>query len=132
MKLNSFKLIQYSLVIIFIWFGVLKILGVSPVGDLVKGTYPIFPEPLFMTVLGIGEVLIGLLLISTKTIKLGIILMWLQLGGIFFGVVLSPTFYFQNMNLLFLSANGEFVVKNLVLLAGSYFLFEQSSKSKAK
>lgn len=130
MKLNSFTLIRYSLVIVYIWFGALKVLGASPVQNLVQWTYPSFPEPMFMIVLGAWEIVVGLLLLYKKTLRLGLILMWLQMGGIFFGVILSPTYYFQNMNLLLLSANGEFVVKNLTLLAASYYLWEQTPKGK--
>ena len=130
MKIKSADLIKYSLSIVYIWFGLLKVLGVSPVQNLVQGTYPSFPEPTFMMVLGIWEVAVGILLLNRKTLKLGILLMWLQMGGIFFGVLLSPSYYFQNMNLLFLSANGEFVVKNLTLLAASYYLWENLQKKE--
>lgn len=128
MKLNSFTLIRYSLVIVYVWFGALKVLGASPVQNLVQWTYPSFPEPGFMIFLGAWEIVVGLLLLYKKTLRLGLILMWLQMGGIFAGVVLSPSYYFQNMNLLLLSANGEFVVKNLTLLAASYYLWEQAPK----
>ena len=130
MKLNSFTLIRYSLVIVYIWFGALKVLGASPVQNLVQWTYPSFPEPMFMIVLGVWEIVVGLLLLYKKTLRIGLILMWLQMGGIFFGVILSPSYYFQNMNLLLLSSNGEFVVKNLTLLSASYYLWEQTPKSK--
>ena len=130
MKLNSFTLIRYSLVIVYIWFGALKVLGASPVQNLVQWTYHSFPEPMFMIVLGVWEIVVGLLLLYKKTLRIGLILMWLQMGGIFFGVILSPSYYFQNMNLLLLSSNGEFVVKNLTLLSASYYLWEQTPKSK--
>ncbi len=126
MKLDSFKLIKYSLIIVYVWFGLLKLLGVSPVANLVVNTYPSLPEPLFLNFLGIWEIVIGALLLSNKTIKIGILLMWLQLGGIFMGVVLNPSLYFSGPNILYLDANGEFVVKNLVLLAASYYLWEKT------
>lgn len=130
MKVNSLNLIKYSISIVYIWFGLLKILNLSPLYPLIKATYPMFPEPIFLISLGVGEVIIGLLLLNRKTLKLGLILMWFQMGGIFFGVVLSPSNYFQNLNPLILSSNGEFVVKNLVLLAASYSLWETVKSSK--
>jgi len=130
MKINSFFLIKHSLIIVYIWFGALKILGVSPVQNLVQWTYPSFPEPMFMIILGVWELAVGLLLLYGKTLRLGLILMWLQMGGIFFGVILSPSYYFQHMNIFLLSANGEFVVKNFILLAGSYYLWEKTPKGK--
>lgn len=118
--------IKISLVIVYIWFGVLKILGVSPVESLIKDTYPWLPEPQFIIVLGLWELMVGILLLSKKTLKIGIILMWLQMGGIFLGLIINPSIYFQNMNLLLLTTEGEFVIKNLVLLSASYVLWKKN------
>lgn len=127
MKDKEITLLKYSLVIVYIWFGLLKFLGVSPVGQLVASTYPNFGQPSFLILLGLWEILIGLFLLSTKTLKVGILLMWLQMAGIFIGVVLNPSLYFLKQNLFLLTSNGEFVVKNLVLLAASYSLWKSQS-----
>ena len=123
MKNNSFKFINISLAIIYIWFGALKIIGQSPVADLVKSTYPSFPQPAFLIFLGFWEVLIGIFLLFRTTMKLGILLMWLQLGGIFMGVILNPSLYFSG-NIFLLNTNGEFVVKNLIFLSSTYYLWK--------
>lgn len=122
MNNKSKTLIIASLSIVYVWFGLLKILGVSPVAQLVKQTYPSFPD--FMVFLGIWEILIGLFLINKKTLKLGLILMWIQLSGIFFGAIINIPLYFTDSNLLYPNLNGEFVIKNLVLIAASYSLWE--------
>lgn len=126
MKIKSYSLIKYSLALVYIWFGLLKVLGVSPVAGLVKDTFTSFPEPMFLTVLGVGEIVIGLLLLSRKTVKLGVFLMWAQIAGIFIGVVLNPILYFSGANLLYLGTYGEFVVKNFVFIAAGYYLWEKN------
>ncbi len=123
MNKKSITFIKFSLSIVYVWFGVLKIFGVSPVANLVKITYPSFPLS-FIVFLGVWEILIGLFLLNKKTLKLGIILMWVQLGGIFVGALLNPPVYFTNSNFLTPNVNGEFVIKNLVLLAASYSLWK--------
>jgi len=110
---------------VYVWFGLLKILGISPVAGLVKDTYPMLPQPSTILLLGFGEILIGLLLLHPRTLKTGLILMWLQMGGIFTGVLLNPSVYFSSSNPLMLTINGEFVVKNLVLLAAGYALWKK-------
>ena len=127
MKNNS-KFISISLAIVYIWFGALKVIGQSPVEDLVKGTYPVFPEPLFLIFLGLWEIAIGVFLLNKKTLKLGILLMWAQLGGIFLGAIISPPLYISGMNIFLLNTNGEFVVKNIVFIAATYYLWKEHSK----
>ena len=124
MKNNSYNFIKISLAIVYIWFGTLKVLGASPVTDLVKTTYPTFQESNFFIFLGLWEVAIGFLIMFRKTIKLGIVLMWLQLGGIFMGMILNPSLYFSGMNVFLLNTNGEFVIKNLVLTSAGYYLWK--------
>lgn len=122
--MKSLLFIKISLAIVYVWFGILKVLGVSPVEELIKNTYPWIPEPPFIVILGFWEILIGILLLFRKTLKTGIILMWLQMGGIFFGLIINPPIYFQNLNLFLLTTEGEFVIKNLVLLAAGYSLWK--------
>lgn len=124
MKNNSYNFIKISLAIVYIWFGTLKVLGASPVTDFVKTTYPTFQESNFFIFLGLWEVAIGFLIMFRKTIKLGIVLMWLQLGGIFMGMILNPSLYFSGMNVFLLNTNGEFVIKNLVLTSAGYYLWK--------
>jgi len=123
LKSHVQDLIRISLAIVYIWFGILKILGVSPVAGLVIHTYPSYPEPFFLSFLGFWEVIIGIGFATKFMLRATIILMLLQMAGIFCGVIISPNLYFQNGNLFLLSANGEFVVKNFVLVAASLLLW---------
>jgi len=118
MRQYGLVLLRISLAIVFLWFGILKILHVSPVSSLIVSTYPSFPEPLFITILGVWEMIIGIGLLTKIALRFTLLLLWLQMGGIFTGVFLSPSLYFSH-NLFFLTSNGEFVVKNFVLVAAS-------------
>src|SRR5258706_1254901 len=119
MKKHGIFLLRISLAIVFIWFGLLKIFNVSPVIPLITNTYPLFPEPFFITFLGLWEVLIGIGLLFKVLMRFTLALLWLQMGGIFFGFLLSPTLYFLHGNPFLLSTEGEFVIKNFVLVAAS-------------
>lgn len=110
-------LLRVSLGIVFIWFGVLKVAGCSPVYDLVAHTvYWVSPER-FIPFLGVWEVVVGLGLLFAIALRLTLFLFWLQLAGTFLVLVLRPDIAFQHGNPLLLTTEGEFVVKNLVLIA---------------
>lgn len=110
-------LLRNMLGIVFLWFGTLKLTGISPVAELIARTYSFFPPETFISILGIWEVLIGMGLILKISLRTTLALLWLQLAGTFIASLLEPTVFFSGNNPLFLTVEGEFVVKNLVLLA---------------
>jgi uncharacterized membrane protein YkgB len=86
---------------------------------MVEGLYPFLPEQLFLNILGVWEVLIGLGLLTGKFLRATLVLLWLQMGGIMTGLLVAPSMFFQGGNPLLLNMNGEFLIKNLVLIAAS-------------
>jgi len=116
MSRNGVRLLRWALAVVFIWFGALKVVGRSPVADLVAQTVYWFPPEFFVPFLGFWEVLVGLGLLWAVTLRLTLLLLWLQMAGTFLVLVLRPEVSFQDGNLLLLTTEGEFVVKNLVLI----------------
>ncbi|MBI3998048.1 MAG: hypothetical protein HY355_03365 [Armatimonadetes bacterium] len=110
-------LLRVALAIVFIWFGALKVLGVSPVADLVAGTVYWVPPGLFVLLLGLWEVVVGLGLLLKVALRSVLFLFWVQMAGTFLVLILRPEVSFQAGNPLLLTVTGEFVVKNLVLIA---------------
>jgi uncharacterized membrane protein YkgB len=110
-------LLRVSLGAVFVWFGALKIFQVSPVADLVARTVYWVDPSWFVPVLGGVEVLIGLGLLAGQALRTVLALFWLQMAGTFLVLVLQPDVAFQQGNPLLLTVEGEFVVKNLVLLS---------------
>jgi uncharacterized membrane protein YkgB len=112
-------LLRISLGVVFLWFGLLKVFDVSPVAGLVSKTIYWFDPDLVVPVLGAVEVFIGLCLLSGRLIRVALPLLVLQMVGTFLVLVLLPDVAFRDGNPLLLSVEGEFVVKNLVLLSGA-------------
>ena len=111
------ELLRISVAVVFIWFGLLKIVERSPVYDLVARTvYWVSPD-FFVPFLGVWEVVIGVGLLFRLALRLTLFLFWLQLAGTFLVLVLRPDIAFQYGNPLLLTTEGEFVIKNLVLIA---------------
>jgi putative oxidoreductase len=110
-------LLRVSLGIVFLWFGGLKIARVSPVADLVARTVYWVDPSWFVPVLGVVEVIIGAGLLAGRALRTVLALFWLQMAGTFLVLVIQPEVAFQRGNPLLLTVEGEFVVKNLVLLS---------------
>jgi putative oxidoreductase len=125
MRLDSIKILRICLGIVFLWFGALKLFGVSPVTQLIAETYSFLDPKMFLVVLGVWEVVIGLGLLFNFGLKWIIPLLWLQMAGTFFSAVLNPSLFFIKGNILEPTYNGEFLIKNLVLVAGSLVIWEK-------
>lgn len=123
LKQRSILLLKLSLAVVFLWFGLLKVLNISPVEELIRQSYYFIEGHWFITAIGVFEVIIGLMLLFKKTTKLAVILLWLQMGGVFFSLVLVPALFFNDTNILMLTTYGEFIVKNFVILAGSLVVY---------
>jgi uncharacterized membrane protein YkgB len=111
--------LRWSLAIVFIWFGALKVMGASPVVDLVASTVYWVDPDWFVPVLGVVEILVGLGLATRKWLRLALLVLAAQLVGTLLVFVVLPDVAFQDGNPLKLTVEGEFVVKNVVLLAAA-------------
>jgi uncharacterized membrane protein YkgB len=111
--------LRISLAVVFIWFGALKVFGVSPVVDLVASTVYWVDPDWFVPALGVVEVLVGVGLAARFGLRLVLLVLALQMLGTFLVFVLLPELTFQDGNPLQLTIEGEFVLKNLVLLASA-------------
>ena len=116
MRKWGIPVLRVALGIVFLWFGALKIFGVTPVADLVGQTYSFFPVTEFLVFLGVWEVVIGIGLILKIFLRSVLAMLWLQMLGTFIASILEPSMFF-NGNIFLLTIEGEFLVKNLVLVA---------------
>jgi putative oxidoreductase len=107
---------------VFIWFGALKVANVSPVGGLVAGTLPWAPPHLIVPLLGCVEVVLGLALVTGVMLRLVLPALAAHLAGTFLTFVMLPQLMFRHDDPLLLTADGEFVMKNLVLISGTLVL----------
>jgi len=112
----SIPALRLALGLVFVWFGALKVFGVSPVTPMLRETSAFLALPGFTVLLGAWEMLIGIGLVSKLALRQTLYLMCLHLAGTFAALWLAPSHFFLHDNPLVLTVDGEFVVKNLVLL----------------
>jgi putative oxidoreductase len=110
-------LLRISLGIVFVWFGALKVAGASAVGGLVAATVPFLDSAWFVPALGVVEIVIGLAFATGRLLRVVLPVFAAHMAGTFLVLITLPDVAFQGANPLVLTAVGEFVVKNLVLLS---------------
>ena len=113
----ALPLLRLSLGLVFVWFGALKIAGETPVADLVADTVYWVDPSWFVPLLGVFEVVVGIGLLWGRLLRIVLALFVLQMMGTFLVLVIQPEVAFQDGNPLMLTTEGEFVIKNLVLLS---------------
>jgi uncharacterized membrane protein YkgB len=115
----AIPMLRVSLGLVFVWFGALKIFDVSPVADLVARTVYWVDPDLFVTALGFFEVFVGLMLLFGWALRFTLALFTLQMVGTFLTFLVLPEVTFRDGNPVLLTVEGEFVVKNLVLISAA-------------
>ncbi|MBK8551126.1 MAG: hypothetical protein IPL53_08750 [Ignavibacteria bacterium] len=123
MNRHGVKALQISLTIIFIWFGFLKILGISPAAQLVKATVtwmPFFNTDEWVKIIGGWEMLIGVCFLFKKTIRIAIALLAMQMVGTFMPLVLLPGITFQPGMIPYApTIEGQYIIKNLLIISAA-------------
>ena len=114
----SLPALRIALGIVFIWFGALKLIGATPIADLVTAVMPFLPEDLAVVGLGVFEALVGLGMIVGRFLPWLCALMVGHLTGTFLIFFVRPDLAYDG-NPLFLTMEGEFAAKNMVLIAAS-------------
>ncbi|MFJ6355146.1 hypothetical protein ACIQKB_37525 [Streptomyces sp. NPDC092046] len=123
------RLHRYGLVLlraglggVFVWFGVLKAIGLSPAAQLVVDVMPFDTGGWFVPALGWVEIVLGVWLITGRGQAALLPVLGGHLLGTFAVLLVTPQLAFDHSNPLLLTMVGEFVVKNVVLFAAAVVL----------
>lgn len=123
MKQWGIPAIRFSFGIIFIWFGILKPLGLSAAAPLLTATVAWLPfgsSEVWLSVIGWWEVLIGITFLFKKTTRIAIGLLFLQMVGTFMPLVFLPEVVYQNAGTIYLpTMEGQYIIKNLMIIASA-------------
>jgi uncharacterized membrane protein YkgB len=118
MQRNGLRVLRYALAAVFIWFGLLKPLGMSPAEMLVKNTVYFLPPEVFFPILGWWEVAIGVGLLYRPLNRLALGLLFLQMPGTMLPLVLLPEVCFTSIP-FGLTMEGQYIIKNIVLIGAA-------------
>ncbi len=128
---------RLALFVVFGWFGVLKIFGLSPATPLVRAlfdqTLPFLPFNEFMMAFGIFELAIGIAFLIKGFERLAIALLLPHMVMTAMPLVLLPGMVWTSWFVPTLE--GQYIIKNLVLVAAAIGIAAQLvplRKKKAK
>jgi uncharacterized membrane protein YkgB len=125
----AYPFLRIAMGIVLIWIGGLKFVDPSPVVGLI-GASPFAPLASngFVYMLGVGEVIVGVLLWANIQVKyVGILNMGLFVGTIAI-LILTPKVAYGDAGFPLLSLPGEFLLKDIVLMAASASLSAMASE----
>jgi uncharacterized membrane protein YkgB len=131
LEAHGITILRLAVALVFIWFGTLKVADRSPVAQLVADTVYWVPAGFFIRFLGAWEILVGLGLLVPVALRITLFLFWAQMAGTFLVLVVHPDLSFQSDNPLLLTTTGEFVIKNLVLIAAGLVIGGQVRSRRA-
>lgn len=118
---NDF-LIRLPLFIIFFWFGLLKVIELSPARQLIIDTVfwmPFLSAEAWVIVIGYWEILIAIFFLTKRTTFLAMILLFLQMSGTFMPLILLPEISFQSSNPLLPTLEGQYIIKNIIIITAA-------------
>ena len=122
MKFWGVPAMRISFGIIFFWFGILKPFGVSAAEGLLKATVAWLPfgsPETWLVLIGWWEVVIGITFLFKSTTRIAIPLLFLQMLGTFMPLVFLPEITFQEGSYLMPTMEGQYIVKNLMILSAA-------------
>ena len=120
--------LRISLGLVFGWFGALKVVGDSPVAGLVHATLPWFDQGVLLPILGWVEIVLGLALLAGRPRRVALVAVAAHLVGTFLVFIDAPSQVMSAGNPLLLTGNGEFVLKNIVLISAALVLLSQTRR----
>ncbi len=118
--------LRISFAIIFFLFGVLKPLGLSPAEGLLKATVawlPFWTPDFWLILIGWWEMVIGVTFLFRKTTRIAIGLLFLQMAGTFMPLIFLPEVTFQNGNYLLPTMEGQYIIKNLMIISAALVIY---------
>lgn len=113
---RSVALLRILLGLVFVWFGLLKIIGYSPVEAFVTGAMPWLGADYLLPGLGIVEMVVGVGLLGGVWLGVVLVLLWVQLAAWAVGLVLQTGIMFQPGEPFVPTTQGDFVVRQLLLM----------------
>jgi len=129
--MSADQALRWSLGLVYVWFGILKVFELSPVDSLIQRFYAPMVSIPFYCVLTAFEVLVGILLVIGWKKKLTALLVMGHLLGTMCILISAPEIAYEPFAPI-LSMEGEFVAKNVVLLGAAYAIFAGGWKLKRR
>ena len=112
---------RFGLFVIFFWFGILKVISLSPATNLVQKlfieTVPWMQFSTFLILFGLFECLIGILFLFPGFERIVIPMLLLHMIATFMPLFLLPEMTWSGP--LVPTLEGQYIIKNMVVIAAA-------------
>lgn len=112
---------RFAIFVVFFWFGILKVIGLSPASGVVENLFnqviPFMAFPTFLILFGLFECLIGILFLIRGAERVVIPLLFIHMVTTFGPLVFLPSETWQAF--LVPTLEGQYIIKNLVIVAAA-------------
>ena len=120
-KYHNNSIARVGLFVIFFWFGILKVLSLSPATPLVSALYEkifgLYGMNAFMIGFGLFEVLIGVLFLIKGAERVVLPLLAIHMFSTFLPLILLPGLAWTDVFVPTLE--GQYIIKNLALIVAA-------------
>lgn len=131
MERNGHRLLRIAMGIIFLWFGALKPLGLSPAEALVARATAWIPVPGFLYILTAWEIAIGICFLFKRLTRWAVVLLLLHMPGTLLPLITLRDETFVRFPYA-LSLEGQYIIKNLVLIAAGIVIGGQLTRLRGE
>lgn len=127
MAAHGVKLLRWSIGLVFIWFGALKLVpGMSPADQIatettMRLTRGLLSEDVARLGLAALELLIGIGLVTGKLLRLTLLMLFAQMAGTVTPLVFFPDQIWTTFPFV-LTLEGQYIVKNAVLISAGFVI----------
>ncbi len=112
---------RFGLFVVFFWFGILKVIGLSPASGVVQRlfeqTIHFMSFPAFLVAFGVFECVIGILFLMKGFERIVIPLLFIHMITTFGPLVYLPAETWQKF--MVPTLEGQYIIKNVVLIAAA-------------
>ena len=134
---NAFLFAHLALFVVFVWFGSLKLFGLSPAGALVTdlfnhtlGIMVPFSADTFIILLGALEVIIGSLFMIPRMERVAMVLLIPHMITTVLPLFLLPAVTWSGF--MIPTLEGQYILKNLVIIALAFMVFADLGKKRVE
>lgn len=114
----SMQFAQWGIAIIFFWFGILKLIGLSPVDDLIINLTSVLAPSLngisFVIALGVLEVLIALTIFDRDLLRLSLLFLVIHLILVALPLIFLPEITWNGP--FSPTLEGQYIIKNILIV----------------
>lgn len=112
-------LLSISMGLVFVWFGALKLVGMSPAEPLIRATLDFLPSMLvnpLILLLALWEIAIGLGFLRGRAKRVVLIMLLLQMSGAMSPLILAPERLWETFPFIW-TLEGQYVFKDIILIS---------------